>query len=298
MAGDPYKELGVARGASAAEIKSAYRKLAKQLHPDSNPGDKAAEERFKRVTAAFDILGDAEKKAKFDRGEIDADGREQFRGFSGRPGGSPFGQGGGGRGAFEDVDLEEIFGGMFGGGARAGGGRGFASKGQDVRATLEISLEDSISGATRRIQFSDGRMLDVAIPKGAGDGQVIRLKGQGAPGRGGPAGDALIELRVAKHPVFTRDGADLTMDQPVALYDAVLGGKAPVRTPEGTVMMTVPAGSSSGKILRLKGRGAFQNGKRGDLLAKLMIVLPEGDERLKRLAEAARDEGPIKPFRD
>jgi DnaJ-class molecular chaperone len=298
VAGDPYKELGVARGASAAEIKSAYRKLAKQLHPDSNPGDKAAEERFKRVTAAFDILGDAEKKAKFDRGEIDADGREQFRGFSGRPGGSPFGQGGGGRGAFEDVDLEEIFGGMFGGGARAGGGRGFASKGQDVRATLEISLEDSISGATRRIQFSDGRMLDVAIPKGAGDGQVIRLEGQGAPGRGGPAGDALIELRIAKHPVFTRDGADLTMDQPVALYDAVLGGKAPVRTPEGTVMMTVPAGSSSGKILRLKGRGAFQNGKRGDLLAKLMIVLPEGDERLKRLAEAARDEGPIKPFRD
>jgi DnaJ-class molecular chaperone len=298
VAGDPYKELGVARGASAAEIKSAYRKLAKQLHPDSNPGDKAAEERFKRVTAAFDILGDAEKKAKFDRGEIDADGREQFRGFSGRPGGSPFGQGGGGRGAFEDVDLEEIFGGMFGGGARAGGGRGFASKGQDVLATLEISLEDSISGATRRIQFSDGRMLDVAIPKGAGDGQVIRLKGQGAPGRGGPAGDALIELRIAKHPVFTRDGADLTMDQPVALYDAVLGGKAPVRTPEGTVMMTVPAGSSSGKILRLKGRGAFQNGKRGDLLAKLMIVLPEGDERLKRLAEAARDEGPIKPFRD
>jgi DnaJ-class molecular chaperone len=298
VAGDPYKELGVARGASAAEIKSAYRKLAKQLHPDSNPGDKAAEERFKRVTAAFDILGDAEKKAKFDRGEIDADGREQFRGFSGRPRGSPFGQGGGGRGAFEDVDLEEIFGGMFGGGARAGGGRGFASKGQDVRATLEISLEDSISGATRRIQFSDGRMLDVAIPKGAGDGQVIRLKGQGAPGRGGPAGDALIELRIAKHPVFTRDGADLTMDQPVALYDAVLGGKAPVRTPEGTVMMTVPAGSSSGKILRLKGRGAFQNGKRGDLLAKLMIVLPEGDERLKRLAEAARDEGPIKPFRD
>jgi DnaJ-class molecular chaperone len=297
VAGDPYKELGVARGASAAEIKSAYRKLAKQLHPDSNPGDKAAEERFKRVTAAFDILGDAEKKAKFDRGDIDADGREQFRGFSGRPGGSPFGQGGA-RAAFDDVDLEEIFGGMFGGGARAGGGRGFSSRGQDVRATLEISLEDSISGATRRIQFSDGRMLDVAIPKGAGDGQTIRLKGQGAPGRGGPAGDALIELKIARHPVFTRDGADLTMDQPVALYDAVLGGKIPVRTPEGTVMMTIPKGSSSGKVLRLKGRGAFQDGRRGDLLAKLMIMLPEGDERLTKLAEAARDEGPIKPFRD
>ncbi len=304
MAGDPYKELGVTRGSSAAEIKSAYRKLAKQLHPDSNPGDKAAEERFKRVTAAFDIVGDAEKKAKFDRGEIDADGREQFRGFSGRSGGggggNPFGQGGGPRGAFEDVDLEEIFGGMFGGGgaARGGGGRGFAAKGQDVRATLEVTLEDSISGATRRIQFSDGRMLDVAIPKGAGDGQVIRLKGQGAPGRGGPAGDALIELKIAKHPVFTRDGGDLTMDQPVALYDAVLGGKVAVRTPEGTVMMTIPKGSSSGKILRLKGRGAFADGKRGDLLAKLMIVLPESDDRLTKLAETARDEGPIKPFRD
>lgn len=299
MAGDPYKELGVARGASAAEIKSAYRKLAKQLHPDSNPGDKAAEERFKRVTAAFDILGDAGKKAKFDRGEIDADGREQFRGFAGRPGGGPpFGQGGGTRGAFEEVDLEEIFGGMFGGGARAGAGRGFGSKGQDVRATLEISLEDSISGATRRIQFSDGRVLDVAIPRGAGDGQVIRLKGQGAPGRGGPAGDALIELRIAKHPVFTREGADLTMDQPVALYDAVLGGKVPVRTPEGTVSLTIPAGSSSGKIMRLKGRGAFANGKRGDLLARLMIMLPEGDEALAKLAAKARDEGPIKPFRD
>ncbi|MBU1323612.1 MAG: DnaJ domain-containing protein [Alphaproteobacteria bacterium] len=299
MAGDPYKELGVARGASAAEIKSAYRKLAKQLHPDSNPGDKAAEERFKRVTAAFDILGDAAKKAKFDRGEIDADGREQFRGFSGRPGagGSPFGQAGGARGAFEDVDLEEIFGGMFGGGT-ARGGRGFATKGQDVRATLEVTLEDSISGATRRIQFSDGRMLDVAIPKGAGDGQVIRLKGQGGAGRGGPAGDALIELKIARHPLFTRDGPDLTMDQPVALYDAVLGGKVPVRTPEGTVMMTIPKGSSSGKILRLKGRGAFADGKRGDLLAKLMIVLPEADDRLTKLAETARDEGPIKPFRD
>lgn len=300
MAGDPYKELGVARGASQDEIKKAFRKLAKDLHPDKNPGDKAAEDRFKRVTAAFDLLGDAEKRAKFDRGEIDADGREQFRGFGGRgaAAGNPFGQGGGGRGGFEDIDLEDIFGGMFGGGARAGG-RGFGGgRGQDVRAQLEISLEDSISGATRRIQFSDGRTLDVAIPKGAGDGQTIRLKGQGAPGRGGENGDALIELRIAPHPVFTRDGADLTMDQPAPLYDAVLGGKIPVRTPEGTVMMTLPKGSSSGRVLRLKGRGAYANGKRGDLLAKLMIVLPEDDEALTRLAQKARDEGPIRPFRD
>lgn len=308
MAGDPYKELGVARGASQDEIKKAFRKLAKELHPDKNPGNKEADERFKRVTAAFDIVGDKDKRAKFDRGEIDADGREQFRGFGGGaaggrgPGGfgqNPFGQGGGARGGFENIDLDDIFGGMFGGGARQGGARGGGfAKGQDVRATLEISLEDSISGATRRIQFSDGRTLDVAIPKGAGDGQTIRLKGQGMPGRGSESGDALIELKLAPHPVFTRDGADLTMDQPVPLYDAVLGGKVPLRTPEGTVSMTIPAGSSSGKVLRLKGRGAFANGKRGDLLAKLMIVLPEGDEALTKLAQKARDAGPIRPFRD
>lgn len=306
MAGDPYKELGVSRGASADEIKKAFRKLAKELHPDKNPGNKVADERFKRITAAFDLLGDKDKRAKFDRGEIDADGREQFRGFGGGaggrggPGGHPFGQGGARPQGFENIDLDELFGGMFGGGARPGGARGggFAAKGQDVRAMLEISLEDSISGATRRIQFSDGRMLDVAIPKGASDGQTIRLKGQGAPGRGGPAGDALIEMKVAKHPVFTRDGADLTMDQPVALYDAVLGGKVPVRTPEGTVSMTIPAGSSSGKVLRLKGRGAFAEGKRGDLLAKLMITLPEDSAELTKLAQGVRDKGPMRPFRD
>ena len=306
MAGDPYKELGVSRGASADEIKKAFRKLAKELHPDKNPGNSVADERFKRITAAFDLLGDKDKRAKFDRGEIDADGREQFRGFGGGgqtrggPGGNPFGQGGARHQGFENIDLDELFGGMFGGGARPGGARagGFAPKGQDVKATLEISLEDSISGATRRIQFSDGRMLDVAIPKGAADGQTIRLKGQGAPGRGGPSGDALIELKVARHPVFTRDGADLTMDQPVALYDAVLGGKIPVRTPEGTVSMTIPAGSSSGKVLRLKGRGAFADGRRGDLLAKLMITLPEDSAELTKLAQAVRDKGPVRPFRD
>ena len=307
MAGDPYKELGVSKGASADEIKKAFRKLAKELHPDKNPGNTVADERFKRITAAFDLLGDKDKRTKFDRGEIDADGREKFRGFGGGgtggsgsgPSGHPSGQDSA-RPGFENIDLDELFGGMFGGTARPGGSRtgGFASKGQDVKATLEISLEDSISGATRRIQFSDGRMLDVAIPKGASDGQTMRLKGQGAPGRGGPAGDALIELKVARHPAFTRDGADLTMDQPVALYDAVLGGKIPVRTPEGTVSMTIPAGSSSGKVLRLKGRGAFENGRRGDLLARLMITLPEGDDALTKLAQAGRDEGPMRPFRD
>ena len=299
MAGDPYKELGVSRGASADEIKKAFRKLAKELHPDKNPGNREADERFKRVTAAFDLLGDAEKRAKFDRGEIDADGREQFRGFGGGPrggpGGNPFGQGGAQRGGFENIDLDELFGGMFGGGARPGGPRGgFSARGPAVKATLEISLEDSIAGATRRIQFSDGRTLDVTIPKGAADGQTIRLRGQGAPGASGrsEAGDALITLKIAPHPVFTRDGADLTMDLPVSLPDAVLGGKAPVRTPEGTVNMTIPPGSNSGKVLRLKGRGASVGGKRGDLLAKLMVMLPdEPDEKLKKLAQEMRDKG-------
>ena len=306
MAGDPYKELGVSKGASADEIKKAFRKLAKELHPDKNPGDKAAEERFKRITAAFDLLGDAEKRAKYDRGEIDADGREQFRGVGGgQPGGGGrsggfggFG-GSGGRGGFEDIDLEELFG-AFGGGGRAksGFGGGFGGKGQDVRATLEVSLEDAIAGTTRRIQFSDGRMLDVAIPKGASDGQTIRLKGQGAPGRGGQAGDALIELKIQPHPVFKRDGADLTMDLPVSVPDAVLGGKIQVPTPEGAVMMTIPKGSNSGKVLRLKGRGAYADGKRGDLLAKLAVTLPEtSDDELIRFATEWRDKRPYKPGR-
>ena len=280
MAGDPYKELGVSKGASADEIKKAFRKLAKELHPDKNPGDKAAEERFKRITAAFDLLGDAEKRGKYDRGEIDSDGREQFRGFGG---GHP---GGGGRQ------------GGFGGFGGSGGRGGFGGKGQDVRATLDVSLEDAIAGTTRRIQFSDGRMLDVAIPKGASDGQVIRLKGQGAPGRGGQAGDALIELKIAPHPVFKRDGADLTMDLPVSVPDAVLGGKIQVPTPEGAVMMTIPKGSNSGKVLRLKGRGAYAGGKRGDLLAKLAVTLPETpDDELIRFATEWRDKRPYKPGR-
>ncbi|MBB4798544.1 DnaJ-class molecular chaperone [Brevundimonas bullata] len=302
MAGDPYKELGVARGASADEIKKAFRKLAKELHPDKNPGDKVSEERFKRITAAFDLLGDAEKRAKYDRGEIDADGREQYRappgGGTGRSGGFGGFGGSGGRGGFEDIDLEELFG-AFGGGGRTAGRGGFGGgKGQDVRATLDISLEDSIAGTTRRIQFSDGRMLDVVIPKGASEGQVIRLKGQGAPGRGGQAGDALIELKIAPHPVFKRDGADLTMDLPVSVPDAVLGGKIQVPTPEGAVMMTIPKGSNSGKVLRLKGRGAYVGGKRGDLLAKLAVTLPETpDDELIRFATEWRDKRPYKPGR-
>ena len=292
MAGDPYKELGVSKGASADEIKKAFRKLAKELHPDKNPGDKPAEERFKRITGAFDLLGDAEKRAKYDRGEIDADGREQFRGGArgGQAGGfSGFG-GSGNRGGFDDIDLSDLFSGF------GGGSRGFAGgKGQDIRATLEVSLEEVISGTTRRIQFSDGRMVDVAIPKGASDGQVVRLKGQGAPGRT-QSGDAMIELRILPHPLYRREGADLHMDLPVSVPDAVLGGKVTVPTPEGKVIMSIPKGSNSGKVLRLKGRGAFADHQRGDLFAKLMVTLPEeADDLLVRFAEDWRKNRPYTP---
>ncbi|CAN5334889.1 J domain-containing protein [soil metagenome] len=313
MAGDPYKELGVSRGASADEIKKAFRKLAKELHPDTNPNDKAKLEKFQKVTAAFDLLGDAEKRAKFDKGQIDADGREQYAGptsgrggpfgaggpggFAGGFGGGPRGEGGpGGRASFDNIDLEELFG-RFGGGGGAGAGRSAFGRGQDVRATLEISLEDSIAGATRRIQFSDGRTLDVTIPKGAADGQTIRLRGQGAPGRT-EAGDALIELKVAPHPVFKLDGADLTMDLPVSVPDAVLGGKVQAPTPEGAVSVTIPAGSNSSQTLRLKGRGAFVGGKRGDLKARLVVTLPDAaDETLKAFAQEWRDKRPYKAGR-
>ena len=187
---------------------------------------------------------------------------------------------------------------MFGGGGRQRGARDFTARGQDVRATLDISLEDAIAGATKRIQFSDGRTLDVTIPKGAADGQTIRLRGQGSPGRGAENGDALIELKIEPHPIYKREGADLTMDLPVSVPDAVLGAKVRVPTPEGAVQMTIPAGSNSGKLLRLKGRGAFAQGRRGDLLARLVVTLPdEPDAALVKFAEDWRAKRPYTPGR-
>jgi len=298
LAQDPYQELGVARTASADEIRRAFRKLAKKYHPDANPDDKSAEERFKRLSAAFDIIGDADKRKKFDAGEIDADGRETMRGF---PGGGPFGAGQGAGGPFrsaefENIDLSDILGEMFGG--RGGRGGGFPQRGSDVRATLEIELEEAINGGKRRIAFSDGRTLDVTIPKGATDGQVLRLRGQGAPGRAG-AGDALIELVLRAHPVFRREGENLVMDLPVSVPDAVLGGKVSAPTPEGDVTLTIPPGSNSGATLRLKGRGLpGPQGRRGDLMARLVVTLPDQpDEALKHLAETWRAERPYTPRR-
>ena len=305
---DPYEILGVQKTADEAAIRAAYRKLAKKHHPDVNPGDKSAEERFKRASAAFDILGDAEKRKKFDAGEIDGDGRETARTYQGPFGqgaqaGSPFGAGGGGFGgaSFDGVDLNDILGGMFGGqGGGQGGGRagGFGARGADVRARLDIDLEEAISGAKKRVPFGDGRMLDIVIPKGVAEGQVLRLKGQGSPGRAG-AGDALIEIAFRPHPVYRREGDQLVMDLPVSAPDAILGGKIQAETPDGPVTLTVPRGSSSGAILRLKGRGlADAAGRRGDLLARLMITLPEViDPSLESFAETWRAERPYTPKR-
>lgn len=307
MADDPYQVLGVARSSSADEIRKAFRKLAKTLHPDQNPGDKAAEERFKKVSGAFDLLSDPDKRAKFDRGQIDADGRETMGGF-GRAGGfggegpwGPFGGARGGGGATEGPDLDDILGQMFGGGARGeGGGARFSARGSDVRAKVEIDLEEAILGATKRLAFSDGRTVDVTVPAGAADGQVLRLKGQGSPGRNGPAGDALIELKIRPHALYRVDGADLHMDLPVSLPDAVLGAKVQAATPDGPVNVTVPAGSNSGARLRLKGRGASTGpGRvRGDLFAHLVVTLPEGsDPDLTAFAEAMRRDRPYQPRR-
>lgn len=309
MAGDPYAELGVQRSASADDIRKAFRKLAKQYHPDANPGDKSAEERFKRVSGAFDIIGDVDKRRKFDRGEMDADGRDQHPGYSG---GSPFGPGGASGGryrpgpgspGFEGIDINDIFGEAFGrggagGGARGGFGFGGPSKGADLRARLEIDLEEAIRGGKKRIAFSDGRTLEVNIPKGALEGQVLRLKGQGAGGRGGP-GDALIEIGYRPHPLYRREGSSLHMDLPISVPDAVLGGKVEASTPDGPVTLTVPRGSNSGAQLRLKGRGFVDaKGKRGDLMARLVVTLPEiVDSELEKFAERWRKERPYSPKR-
>lgn len=317
MANDPYQELGVSRSASADDIRKAFRKLAKENHPDANPGNAAAEEKFKRASSAFDILGDPEKRKKFDAGQIDAEGRETMGGFGGAAGGNPFGAGGnpfgagggfrqGGRSAqFEGVDLDDILGGIFGanrGRAGPGGmGGGFRSppkKGADMRGKVDVTLEDVINGGKKRMAFSDGRTIDVTIPKGANDGQTMRLRGQGQPGPGG-AGDALIEISVKPHAIYRREGQNLVMDVPVSVPDAVLGGKVTAPTPDGNVSLSIPKGANSGQTLRLKGKGIPDaKGKRGDLLARLVVTLPdEPDAELEKFAKTWQAKRPYTPKR-
>ncbi len=308
--------LGVPRSANSDEIRKAFRKLAKELHPDRNPGDKAAEEKFKRVASAFDLLGDPDKRKKFDHGEIDADGRETMRGFSGGPGGgNPFGGAGfgdfrrgagggarkGGGGQFEGPEFEDILSDLFGG--RAGGGfsaRPTPSRGEDLRLKMPVDLEDAIRGGPQRVTLPDGQTLDLTVPKGAREGQVLRLRGKGSAGRlGGPAGDALVELSIRPHPVYRLEGSDLHMDLPITAPDAILGAKVDAPTPDGAVSLTVPPRANSGQTLRLKGRGAMgPDGKRGDLFARLVVTLPDmPDEALVRFAEEWRDKRPYQPRR-
>ncbi len=281
MSWDPYAALGIPKSSSAEDIRKAYRKLAKELHPDVRPNDKAGEERFKRVTAAFNLLTDPTQRGRFDRGEIDADGNERpqfhpgggFGGFAGAGAGARARGAGAGR---SDV-FEDLFDGLF---SRGGGSRGFGQqRGEDVRYRMEVDFLDAVNGGRRRVTMSDGRSLDLAIPAGLNSGQTLRLKGQGLPGAGGgPAGDALVEITVGAHPTFKRDGDDIRMDLRVSLAEAVEGGRVPVQTPSGAVTLSVPAGSNSGDLLKLRGKGVQTRPTPGDMLVRLLIVLPRKDD--------------------
>lgn len=284
MAEDPYALLGVPKNASDDDIRRAFRKLAKELHPDLNPGDKAAVERFKKVSAAYELLGDPEKRKRYDSGEIDASG-EPRRAYQqqGTAGAGPFGWRGARPGGpppdFEDTGFSDIFSEIFGG-ARGARGTRFTGgiRGSDVRYTLEIDFLEAVTGTRKRVTMPEGGMLDLTVPEGVNDGQVLRLKGKGGPGfRGGEPGDALVEVRVRPHPQFKRVGDDITLDLPISLDEAVLGAKIEVPTISGRVQLTIPKGTSSGRVFRLRGKGVHNvtAGATGDQLVTVRIVLPD-----------------------
>lgn len=294
---DPYKVLGVARGASDEDIKRAYRKLAKKLHPDLNPGDKKIETQFKETTAAYDLLSDATKRRQYDRGEIDEHGQPKGPRYTARPGG-----GGGqrrGRGFGFEADegfSDDVFGDFFGFGRETRDG--IKLKGADVSYQLRVPFLEAVLGTKQRLNLADGKTLDVQIPLGTDTGQTLRLKGQGLPGRGGaPAGDAFIEITVEPHPIFNRDGNDVLVEVPITLYEAVLGASINVPTIDGKVAVKVPPGSNSGTQLRLRGRGIQpgKSGQRGDQYVRLVVVLPkEVDADLKEAIETAAGKRPYK----
>ena len=279
MAEDPYTVLGVPRSATEEEIRRAYRKLAKELHPDLNPSNRAAaEERFKKVSAAYDVIGDPEKRRRYDRGEIDAGG-EPRRGFRRPPGGGPFdGRFGGGARPDDDFSFGDIFSDLFGSmRGRGEPGSPFGMRGRDLRYSLEIDFLEAALGAKKRVTLPESGSLDITVPQGVVDGQVLRLKGRGAPGRRGEPGDALVEIKVRPHPIFKRVDDDITLEVPITLDEAVLGAKIEVPTIAGRVQLTLPKGTSSGRIFRLKGRGVNNTttGRVGDQLVTVRIVLPE-----------------------
>jgi len=291
---DPYDVLGVTKSASAADIKKAYRSLAKKYHPDRNKDDAKAKERFAEINSAYEIVGDEKKKAQFDRGEIGPDGKPRgFEGFGAGPGGftrgwktaggAPgadqhfefnFGGPGGAAGA-SGFDPSDLFADLFGGRRR---GQAAATRGDDVVATATVPLETVAKGGSARVILPSGRTLEVKIPVGVEDGQQIRLRGQGQPGlRGGEPGDALVTVKVAAHPFFRLDGRDLRVELPVAVYEAALGGKVQTPTLDGKVELGIPAGSNGGRTLRLRGKGlpATEGKPAGDLYVTLKIMLPE-----------------------
>ncbi len=295
MAKDPYNVLGVAKTASDEEIRKAYRSLAKKYHPDLNVDNKKAEERFKEISLAYDILGDPEKRKKFDAGEIDATGAEQaqrqyYRDYAGQ---DPRYAHSFYEGSSETDDLNDIFANFFGGRARAGG-RSLPIPGQDVQYQLSIDFLDAVRGAKKRVTMPDGKALDLSIPAGIRDGQSLRLKGKGGPGmNGGPPGDAFVTLTVSPHTLFERDGDNIRIDLPVSLDEAVLGAKVDVPTIDGSVTLSIPPGSNNGAILRLKGKGVA--GK-GDQYVRLKLVLPDKpDDRLTQFLTEWRAAHPQNP---
>ncbi len=299
---DPYSTLGVARGATEADIKKAYRKLAKELHPDTNQNNPKATERFAQVTSAYDLLSDKDKRAQFDRGEIDDQGNpaNPFAGFGGQQGGSRGGSGGfqGGFGDAAAADLGDIFEGLFGGARARGAGGGFSGfggrsapppKGANVAYRLAVSFEDAATLAPQRITLQDGKTIDLKLPAGVETGTQMKLSGKGQPGPGG-AGDAIVTIEVRAHRKFIRDEDNVRLDLPVTLKEALAGGPIKVPTVEGAVMLNIPKGSTSGKVLRLKGRGfSSKTGVRGDQLVTLMIDIPGDDPALNSFVEGWED---------
>jgi DnaJ-class molecular chaperone len=315
---DPYEVLGVPRGASAAAIKSAYRKLAKKHHPDNNKNDPKAAARFAEINSANEIVGDEDKRKQFDRGEIDAEGKPRFQGFpGGGAGGRAGGPGGfesytfrsgGGPGGAGGAGFEDILNSMFGGaarGARPGGGRAFEfdtggiGLDLDLNVAMTVSLEEAVKGGEKRVRLPTGKELNVRIPAGVSAGQQIRLKGQGETAPGHPPGDLLITVSIAPHPHFKVDGSDLRLDLPITLYEAVLGGKVRVPTLGSAVELSIPKNTSSGRIFRLKGKGLPKPGGTGDLFVTTRIILPDGnDSELEALMEKWRDSHPYNPRSD
>ena len=296
---DPYQTLGVARGAVEADIKKAYRKLAKELHPDKNKDDPKKAERFSKVTQAYDLLSDKDKRARFDRGEIDGDGNPAMPpgfgggGFGGQQGGFRTEDFGGGGGGFGDICE-----GLFGGGARRGGGGGFeggfgrrpAPKGANLSYRLAVGFEDAAKLAPQRITLRDGKTIDLKLPAGVESGTQMRLGGKGEDGPGG-AGDAIVTIEVQPHRFYVRAGDDIRLNLPVTLSEAVLGASVKVPTPDGPVMLTIPKGATSGKVFRLKGRGFHKKpGGRGDILVTIMVDLPADDAALTAFVEGWKDQ--------